>query len=109
MSMNPKLYTVVTRALNLRNYTYRAYINRKTRRLYKIKAGCRTWYSIRKALDHYAEGVHAGSWCSRHVTTFNPKPEQVEMWRLEAVMLLRKLERDVLRHTRRMRARKRRR
>ena len=36
-----------------RNYDYTAHVDRKTRRLKNITAGCRTWRTFKDAFQHY--------------------------------------------------------
>lgn len=94
---------------HIRRYTYRAFLNRKTGRLLRIEAGCRTWHSFTEAKNHYNGLGLNPEFASSNIADVL----KIRLWdgvmiyaqRWEAREVLRKLERKVAKRQRYIKSR----
>ena len=94
----------VSRECNIRNYRYSAHVDKRTGRVLKITAGCRTWRTFAAAFAHYEHGkgaFGASRWEWSVLNAMQAKGEWASYRmryadRQEAIRLLHKLRADVI-------------
>lgn len=78
----------VKRAMNIRSYTGRAFISKKTGALLRVTMGCRCWKNFRIAFQHYAS---IETWGRRYWTNPTTNFDCYAEWK-ESQRLLQNLE-----------------